>query len=110
MASLAIQKGNVSLNGSKALKQSLPVKIGDRILIAKSKTIIRVTVLSLATKREKYDIAKNMYQKLEDELFTSMQTNSVQKTLLDEDHGRPSKKDRRNLLKLKNSYSPLKDA
>ena len=104
----AIEKGLVFLNGSEVKKTSQMVKIGDGIIIKELNKIVQIKVVNFGAKRESYDIAKQMYENKIDKILAGAINGEKQVFSGSEYGSRPDKKERRALIKLKNTsnFSP----
>jgi ribosome-associated heat shock protein Hsp15 len=97
-----IEAGHVAVNGDKVRRPSAEVKIGDRLeVIAERRTIV-VVVKAPGDRRGPYDEAKLLYEDLsppQEKLTPFEQAQRVPGT------GRPEKKDRRELDRLRGRES-----
>ena len=66
LAAKKISNGAVRLNSYRVLKPSAEITIDDVLTLKQGKIVRLIRVVSLGQKREKYDIAKKMYEDLED--------------------------------------------
>ena len=105
----AIDKSKIFLNGSLVRKQSQIIKIGDGIIIKRSNDILRFKVINFGTKRENYDLAKNMYENKIEELQVGISKTKAEYCIESEYSFRPDKKERRALIKLKKISSFLEE-
>jgi len=104
LAAAAVDGGKVELNGEKA-KRSKLVRQGDRLRLRHQAVEFLITVTALAAKRGSAGIATGLYQ--EDEASrVARERSAEQHRLAAQLHGglppgRPTKRDRRELGKLK---------
>ena len=61
-----ISNGAVRVNSCRVLKPSAEITIDDVLTLKQGKKVRVIRVVSLGQKREKYDIAKKMYEDIED--------------------------------------------
>lgn len=100
LAADEIDKGRITVNDQVA-KPSRELKAGDRIGIRQGPVLRTVVVLALSTIRGPAPQAQRLYQETEDSVAARMQA-AEQRRLAGEpaeaiEHGRPTKRDRRNL-------------
>ena len=65
-AAKKISNGAVRVNSHRVLKPSAEITIDDVLTLKQEKIVRVIRVVSLGQKREKYDIAKQMYEDLVD--------------------------------------------
>ena len=106
LASNEVQKGRVRVNGQKA-KASRPLLVGDLLLIEKLPYSFEVEVLALNEKRRPATEARLMYNELPASIERRQEISSMQKAdravaqgLRGE--GRPSKRQRRQIIRFRN--------
>lgn len=103
LASDAVNGGKVHLNNDR-VKAAKAIKVGDVLRIRRGEEIWTVTVLSLFEKRRQASLAQTMYEELEDSLKRREDNTANRKALSASrvvSH-RPSKKERRHIIKFKN--------
>ncbi|MEK7379804.1 MAG: S4 domain-containing protein [Gemmatimonadota bacterium] len=103
LAAEAIAGGKVELNGDKP-KRARPVRPGDRLGIRLGPYLHLVTVLQLSERRGPASAAASLYQedpKGREQREWLREQHRVAKSGLAHGDGRPSKKDRRDLTRLK---------
>ena len=66
LAAKKISNGAVRVNSCRVLKPSAEITIDDVLTLKQGKKVRVIRVVSLGQKREKYDIAKKMYEDIED--------------------------------------------
>ncbi len=103
LAKKQVEQGKVKINGQKC-KPSREVKTNDTLLINKNDLLWEVSVLELAEKRVSAHIAQTFYQ--ETESSKKMREKTIELKHLSfhsnpKSAGRPTKKQRRDLKKLK---------
>jgi len=103
LSSTALKSGRVELNGRKA-KPAKMVRIGDVVKIRKEQLRYEITVRQLREKRVGAELAAQMYEESAESLENR---NRLQEQLQEQrkavrfETGRPSKKDRRDIDRLK---------
>lgn len=103
-AAEAIKGGKVSLNDDKVYKPAKQIKLGDRLQVRRDAFRYHIEVRALAEKRGSAQIAQTLYE----ESAESIAERERQVALIKENNqgvrreaGRPSKRDRRSMDKLK---------
>jgi ribosome-associated heat shock protein Hsp15 len=99
----ALKSGRVELNGRKA-KPAKMVRVGDILNIRKEQMRFEVTVAELREKRVGADLAINMYTESAQSIETRERLQEQireQRKAIRFDGGRPSKKDRRDIDRLR---------
>ena len=66
LAAKKISNGAVRVNSHRVLKPSAEITIDDVLTLKQEKIVRVIRVVSLGQKREKYDIAKKMYEDIVD--------------------------------------------
>ena len=66
LAAKKISNGAVRVNSDRVLKPSAEITIDDVLTLKQEKIVRVIRVVSLGQKREKYDIAKQMYEDITD--------------------------------------------
>jgi len=112
IAATAIAGGKVELNGVRA-KRSKHVRIGDRIQVRKGCYLFEVTVAALSDRRGSAQVAMRLYQESDDSIAArekiaqaralerAMSLPPVKAPVRIPIRGRPTKKDRRALRRMK---------
>ncbi len=103
LASDAVNGGKVHLNSDR-VKAAKAIKVGDVLRIRRGDEIWMVTVLSLFEKRRQASLAQTMYEELQDSL-KQREDNAADRKALSASRvvsHRPSKKERRHIIKFKN--------
>ena len=101
-----IDKGRVSINGLEA-KPAREVKVGDTVALRQGPVIRTLVVRGISNQRGAAPVAQQLYEETEESLRLKAQ--AVERRQLGQDpgstleHGRPTKRDRRDLDKAKNS-------
>jgi ribosome-associated heat shock protein Hsp15 len=105
IAANALKTGKVTSNGDRA-KPSKPVKPGDKLNIRKGSYHYVITVLDLAKSRKSAAGAALLYeespQSISERESLAIQL-KAEAALMPTTKGRPSKKDRRSIIKFKNA-------
>ena len=101
-----IDKGRVSINGLEA-KPAREVKVGDTVALRQGAVIRTLVVRGISNQRGAAPVAQQLYEETEESLRLKAQA-AEQRQLGHEpasslEHGRPTKRDRRDLDKAKNS-------
>ncbi len=103
LAQAAVEGGKVSLNGERT-KPSKEVRPGDRLDVGSGELIREISVLAVSDKRGSAAVAAKLYAESEasiaKRLATAENRRLVTEPALDL-HGRPTKRDRRSLAKLR---------
>ena len=102
LASEEIVKGRVQVNAQGA-KPSREIKLGDTVVIRQGPVIRTVTVLGISQQRGPAPVAQQLYAETPDSIRDREQA-AEQRRLASEpaqtiEHGRPTKRDRRNIEK-----------
>ena len=102
LASEEIVKGRVQVNGQDA-KPSREIKVGDTVVIRQGPVIRTLTVLGISQQRGSAPIAQALYAETPDSI-RDREHAAEQRRLGSEpartiEHGRPTKRDRRNIEK-----------
>jgi len=103
LAKQSVNSGKVHYNGEK-VKPSKEVKIGDAIRIRKSQVEKTLTVLLLADKRRNATEASLLYCETKESITKReklSRENKVISRLMKYNDGKPSKKERRNMIEFK---------
>lgn len=103
IATDAVNGGKVHLNSDR-VKAAKAIKVGDVLKIRRGEEIWTVTVLSLFEKRRQASLAQTMYEETEESLKLRENNVADRKALSSSrvvSH-RPSKKERRHIIKFKN--------
>lgn len=113
LASDEIQKGRVMINGQRA-KPARPLQVGDCISIEKQQFVYELTVDALSDKRGPASVARELYTESEQSAATRAETAKrlsadrvVMRGLAGE--GRPSKRQRRQIIRFRNNSDAGKD-
>lgn len=113
LASEEVVKGRVQVNGQDA-KPSREIKAGDSVVIRQGPVIRTVAVLGLSQQRGPATVAQALYAETPDSIRDRERT-AEQRRLTSEpaqaiEHGRPTKRDRRNIEKARDDrWSPSID-
>ncbi|MCK4709106.1 MAG: RNA-binding protein [Gammaproteobacteria bacterium] len=105
LASDAVNGGKVHLNNDR-VKAAKAIKVGDLLRIRRGDDIWVVKVLSLFEKRRQASLAQTMYEELEESVQQRENSAADRKALSASrvvSH-RPSKKERRHIIKFKNEH------
>lgn len=102
LASEEIVKGRLQVNGQEA-KPAREIKIGDSVVIRQGPVIRTITVLGLSAQRGPASIAQQLYAETPDSI-RERERGAEQRRLASEPaqtiaHGRPTKRDRRDIEK-----------
>ena len=102
-AQAAIEGGKVSVNGER-VKPSRDVRPGDRLDVGSGETGREITVVAVSDKRGSAPVAEKLYTESEESrlkraVFAENRRLVTEPTL--DLHGRPTKRDRRSLAKLR---------
>jgi len=103
IASDAVNGGKVHLNGER-VKAAKAVKVGDVLRIRRGEELWTVSVVSLFEKRRQASLAQTMYEEHE-ESRKQREDNAANRKALSASRvvsHRPSKKERRHIIKFKN--------
>jgi len=92
-----VTAGHVTLNGSKVKKTSTPVKIGDTLTFLQAETVRIVKIAALGTRRGPATEAQTLYEDLTPVPEVPDDTQEVERK------GRPTKRDRRAIDRIKRS-------
>lgn len=106
LAKKHIEQGKIKVNGQRC-KPARTIEVGDQVSIKKGQTQWVVDVLELSENRGSAKVAQNLYQETQ-----ASQKSREDKQLLNKleyhsnpkPEGRPSKKDRREIQKLKKKF------
>lgn len=107
LAAAAVDGGKIELNDGKP-RRARPVRVGDRIRVRQGPVEFRVTVTGLAVKRGSAAVAATLYR--EDDTSRAARERIAEQHRLAREvfgapsAGRPSKKERRALGKLRDGY------
>ena len=105
MAADAVKKGHIRLNQGR-IKPAKPIRVGDVLTIKKNHLDFTLRVLDLSEKRLSAPLAQALYlesaESIADRQKASEQA-SLQRTHQAPSRGRPTKKDRRMLSRIKRS-------
>ena len=107
LSATAIKSGRVEVNGRKA-KPAKIIKQSDTLSIRKEQLRYEVTVLILREKRVSAELAAEMYEESEESIVTRTRITTQlreQRKISRFEPGRPSKKDRRSLDRLRRGDS-----
>ena len=99
LATEAINGGKVQVNGAR-VKAAREIKIGERLEIANSEVRWEVTVLALSDKRGPAPEARLLYEESQESIKAREDQRANRKLQVDpaaDLHGRPTKRDRRQL-------------
>ncbi|WP_428826029.1 RNA-binding S4 domain-containing protein [Azonexus sp. IMCC34842] len=99
LASDAVSGGKVQLNGTR-IKPSREVKIGDRLDVANSETHWELTVRALSDKRGPAPEARLLYEESQASIASREAQRETRRLVVDpaaDLHGRPTKRDRRQI-------------
>lgn len=110
LASDEIVKGHVHVNEQVA-KPSREIKVGDTVVMRQGPVIRTVTVLGISQQRGPAPVAQQLYAETQDSILERERT-AEQRRLASEpaqtiEHGRPTKRDRRDIQK---AWSTSSDA
>lgn len=110
LASDEIVKGRVHVNEQVA-KPSREIKVGDTVVMRQGPVIRTVTVLGISQQRGPAPVAQQLYAETQDSILERERT-AEQRRLASEpaqtiEHGRPTKRDRRDIQK---AWSTSSDA
>ena len=102
LASEEVIKGRVQVNGQDA-KPSREVKVGDSVVIRQGPVIRTVNVLGISAQRGPASVAQQLYAETPDSI-RARERGAEQRRLASEpaqaiEHGRPTKRDRRDIEK-----------
>jgi len=103
IASDAVNGGKVHLNGDR-VKAAKAVKVGDVLRIRRGEEVWTVSVVALFEKRRQASLAQTMYEEHEDSQ-KQREENAANRKALSASRvvsHRPSKKERRHIIKFKN--------
>lgn len=106
LASDACDIGRVESNGHRA-KPSRDVKIGDRLRITNEAGIFEIEVLQLSNSRGSAAVAQTLYSESDESRAARAKVAEERKQMLEAGgmtEGRPSKRDRRDINKLRRSH------
>lgn len=106
LAKKHIEQGKIKVNGQRC-KPARTIEVGDQVSIKKGQTQWLVDVLELSEQRGPAKVAQNLYQETQasqkaredKQLLNKLEYHSTPKP-----EGRPSKKDRREIQKLKKKF------
>ena len=105
IATEAINAGHVSINGQKG-KPGKNIRVNDQLIVKKNFQRFHIEVLGLSTKRLGAPLAQALYLESEHSRETREQEAQQRKQLhagLTYDSRRPSKRDRKSMVKLKHT-------
>ena len=105
LATDAISGGKVQLNGSR-VKASREVKVDDRLEISNGETRWEVSVRALSDKRGPAPEARLLYEESPESIVAREAQRETRKLVVDpaaDLHGRPTKRDRRQINRYSNS-------
>jgi ribosome-associated heat shock protein Hsp15 len=102
LASEEVVKGRVQVNGQDA-KPAREIKVGDCVVIRQGPVIRTVTVLGISAQRGPANVAQQLYAETPDSI-RERERGAEQRRLASEparaiEHGRPTKRDRRDIEK-----------
>jgi ribosome-associated heat shock protein Hsp15 len=103
LASHACELGRIQWNGQPA-KPAHPVKVGDRLQVKTEGGLFQIDVLGLSEMRGPAPVAQKLYRETEESREARLKAAEERKAMpqFDFDHeGKPSKRDRRQLGKLR---------
>ena len=105
LAQQAVEGGKITLNGER-VKPSKELKTGDRLLIRIGAFEWAICVKQLSDKRGSATVARTLYEESADSQARREQQSALKKLNLEpaaERHGRPTKRERRQLDNLRSS-------
>lgn len=106
LAQQAVEGGRVRLNDS-GIKPAHEVKIGDRLDIASGEQRWQIAVRGLNAQRRPADEARQLYEESDESRERRVQQAEMKKLAPSpeaERHGRPSKRDRRQIHRFRDGY------
>lgn len=101
LAAKLVTSGGVRLNKERVTAASQAVKIGDVLTIMRGREILVYKVVQLGTRRGPAPEAQLLYEDLSPKPDP---TTPKEETETEAGHGRPSKKDRREIMRLKRGF------
>jgi ribosome-associated heat shock protein Hsp15 len=112
LAKAAVEGGKVHLDGQR-VKPAKDIRVGQSLAIRRGDNLQTVTVTGLSDRRGPAKIAATLYAETAEsietrELLTSKRR--MEKAGLTVPSNRPSKRDRREIAKLKNTHDPMEDS
>lgn len=100
--------GKVQLNGERA-KPAKPVKVGDQLVVRSGDHEWTITVVALSERRGPAAIAQGLYEETEQSRLAreakSAQIRAERRALPELGRGRPSKRDRRKIIRFRQQNS-----
>lgn len=106
LAQTWIEAGHVAVNGDKVRRSSLEVKVGDRVEVVDRDRNMVLIVKAPGERRGPYEEARLLY---EDQSPPRQKTTPYEQAIREAGSGRPEKKDRREIDRLRNRFSPFED-
>ena len=109
LASDEIVKGRVQVNAQDA-KPSREIKVGDTVVIRQGPVLRTLTVLGISAQRGPASVAQQLYAETPDSI-QARELGAEQRRLASEPaqaiaHGRPTKRDRRDIEKARDRHGP----
>lgn len=108
LAATEVGKGRIELNGQPCTKPAREVKVGDMLAIRQEQTSRTLEIKALSAVRGPAPVAQLLYEETR-ESIQAREAEKERRRLANEPadtilHGRPTKRDRRNLEGLKRGY------
>lgn len=97
IAAKIITAGHLRLNDTKVSKSATPIKIGDVLVFPQAKVLKTINIVALGTRRGPAPEAQALYDDMTPIPLTPMKTPEIERK------GRPTKRDRRAIDKIKRS-------
>lgn len=108
IAADAVGGGKVQLNGERA-KPAKQVKLGDRLVVRNGEYEWTITVVALSERRGPATVAQGLYEEDEQSRLAreekSAQLKALRRAMPESGRGRPSKRDRRKIIRFRQENS-----
>ncbi|KQV39642.1 RNA-binding protein [Rhizobium sp. Root73] len=104
IAQKAIESGDVRVNEARITQPSHALKAGDVVVVSLDRRDITVRVLLAGARRGPYEEARLLYEDLTPAVVPGEKPNAFEQATRERGSGRPTKKERRDVDKLKQGW------
>lgn len=101
LAQKLVRDGHVRLNGSRVIRPSVDVGDGDKLVVALERRDVHVIVRAAGTRRGPFAEAQTLYEDISPPPEAREKLNAFEQAQRVPGSGRPTKKERRDLSKLR---------
>ncbi|MGV0878267.1 RNA-binding S4 domain-containing protein [Martelella sp. FLE1502] len=101
LAQKLVRDGHVRLNGSRVIRPSVDVGDGDKLVVALERRDVHVIVRAAGTRRGPFAEAQTLYEHISSPPEAREKLNAFEQAQRVPGSGRPTKKERRDLSKLR---------